>query len=230
MDGPARAGSIPPMSPLRPLLAALILLEVGCAGSRVTARGNPLPPPAQGRAGTRGPGAGPAPGSRAAAGRERTPARDAAVRRAVATAAGLVGRREIVVGAVRYGPGCGALVDAAYRAAGHRLASPSPGALYEDARRRRLARKGRPAVGDLAFLAERPGGAVAHVGLVESVGADGTVLVLHRTGRGVARLRVNLLSPGSLRDPAGRARNDVLVSGGERTPAGRLLVGFATVL
>ena len=156
---------------------------------------------------------------------------DQAVSRALDTARSLMGHREIVVAGVRYGDGCTDLVRAAFTEAGQ----PLPGAtdaraLLAAAKERGAARRFRPAPGDVVFLSDRPGGPPEHVGLVESVSAEGTALVLHRTEYGVLRLRVNGGSPWKLRGASGRALNDVLVVGGGRVPAGRLLVGYATLL
>jgi cell wall-associated NlpC family hydrolase len=153
------------------------------------------------------------------------------VRRAIETAAGLVGSRDIVVGGVRYGDACASLVRAALAEAG----SPAPeradaADLLALARQRGKVRRFAPAPGDLVFLADRPGGPAEHVGLVQSVSADGTALVLHHTERGVARLRVNGAQPWKARTDAGKALNDVLLVGAGRVTAGRLLVAYATVL
>ena len=158
--------------------------------------------------------------------------RDQAVRKAIEIAAALVGQREIVVEGVRWGDGCAALVRAAYAEAG----APLPGsaldapALHAFAKERARTRRGKPAAGDLVFLSDRPGGPPEHVGLVESVAADGTALVLHRTDHGVLRVRVNGAQPWKLKGDTGRAVNDVLVVGAGRVSAGRLLVAYATVL
>ncbi|BDG06659.1 CHAP domain-containing protein [Anaeromyxobacter oryzae] len=216
------------MSPPRTSLLALALLAAGCASGTRAARGNPLPPPAPARAGTRNPGAGPATGSRPV--QARAP-HDVAVRRALDTAAHLVGAREIVVGGVAYGDGCAALVRASLDAGGAPVAADADArALLALARTAGTLRRTRPAPGDLAFLAERPGGPAEHVGLVESVSPDGTALLLHRTERGVARIRVNAAQAWKTRAEGGRALNDLLVVGGGRLPAGRLLVGYATLL
>ena len=58
---------------------------------------------------------------------------------------------------------------------------------------------------------------------------DGTARVLHRTGRGVSRLRVNASHPWKLKGDDGRLLNDPLVSGGGRVPAGRLFVAWASL-
>ncbi|MGC3999005.1 MAG: hypothetical protein QM767_16800 [Anaeromyxobacter sp.] len=60
--------------------------------------------------------------------------------------------------------------------------------------------------------------------------SDGTALVIHRTERGVARLRVNAAQPWKLKTDGGRALNDLLVVGGGRLSAGRLFVAYATLL
>jgi hypothetical protein len=218
------------MSPLLSVLA-LGLLATACASGTYPVRRDPMPPPAPvSRAGAREPGAGPAPGlaARRVQGRHPPP-RDQAVRRAVETASALVGQRDIVVGGVRWGDGCVALVRAAFAAAGAPLPDGDARALLALASQRSGTRRRRPLPGDLVFLSDRPGGPAEHVGLVESV-SDGTALVLHRTEHGVLRLRVNGAQPWKLRADSGRALNDVLVVGAGRITAGRLLVAYATLL
>jgi cell wall-associated NlpC family hydrolase len=222
------------MPPLRSTLLALALAfaGAGCAARSRAVRHRALPPPAtESRAGAREPGAGPAPASPRRV-QARVAGRDAAVRRAIDAAQGLVGRREIVLSGVRYGDGCVALVRAALAEAGAPLparAADAP-ALLALARERGHVRRSRPAPGDIAFLADRPGGPAEHVGLVASVGEDGTALVLHHTERGVARLHLNAGQPWKARTEAGKALNDVLLVGAGRITAGRLLVAWATVL
>jgi cell wall-associated NlpC family hydrolase len=236
------------MSLPRSSLLALALVATGCAGGSRAVRATALPPPAtESPAGTRDPGAGPAPASPLArpsgaatpSGTATAPAprvearrlpRDAAVRQAIDTADALVGQREIVVAGVRWGDGCVALVRAAFAAAGAPLPDGDLAALLALARDRGGTRKWRAAAGDLVFLADRPGGPAAHVGLVASVAEDGTALVLHHTERGVARLRVNAANPWKARTESGKALNDVLLVGAGRVTAGRLLVGYATIL
>ncbi|HEY6100761.1 MAG TPA: CHAP domain-containing protein [Anaeromyxobacter sp.] len=220
------------MSRPRTLLLALALVAEGCAGKGRAVRSAGLPPPAtESRAGTRDPGAGPAPGTPRRP-QARAGPRELAVRRAIDAAEGLVGRRDIVLSGVRYGDGCAALVRAAFAEAGAPLpesARDAP-ALLALARARGAARRGRPAPGDLAFLAERPGGPAEHVGLVAAVADDGTVHLLHHTERGVARVRLNGGRPWTARTGTGKALNDVLLVGAGRVTAGRLLVAWATLL
>jgi hypothetical protein len=204
------------------LLIGLALLVTGCAGASASASRRPLPPPTgDGRAGAR-------------EARGAGPALAPDVQKAVDTAQSLVGQRAVVVGGRDYGSGCAALVRAAYDRAGHPLPSDARDAasLFSVARSRGSLREGiRSSPGDLIFLADRPGGPPAHVGLVAHVDPDGTALVLHRVARGVARLHVNLGYPSKVSDPAtGRRLNDTLVVGSTAQPAGSLVVGVAGLL
>jgi len=211
----------------RMLLAALALLS-GCA----TVRPHPLPPPAgERRAGPRQTrGAGPA---FALADQPNLPAD---VKTAIATALTLVGRRDIVVDGIDYGDDCAALVRASFARAGRPLPDAARDAQTIElvARVRGALRTGlRPSPGDLIFFSDLPGGAVAHVGLVARMDPDGTAMVLHRTARGVMRVRVNLGYAEQTNDPStGRRINDLLVASGatEGIPAGRLVTGFSRPL
>jgi cell wall-associated NlpC family hydrolase len=232
LDVRGRAATIGAMSSPRAKLLALALAAAGCAARGRVARDDALPPAsAQSRIGPREPVAAPAPAS-ARRVQARGPSRDVAVRRAIDAAQRLVGRREIVVSGVRYGDGCVALVRAAFAEAGAPLPASAADApsLLALARERGAVRRSRPAAGDLVFLADRPGGPAEHVGLVASVADDGTALVLHHTERGVVRLHLNAGQPWKARTEAGKAVNDVLLVGAGRITAGRLLVGWATLL
>lgn len=201
MDAPGAAGSIPPMALPRILCLVAAALATGCAAAP-----RPAPPAHQSNA--------------------------TAARRAVETARSLAGHKEIVVGGVRYGDGCAALVLAAYQEAGRKLPAGASDVktLHALARAEDSLRRARPAPGDLVFLSDRPGGKPEHVGLVEKVGEGGTVTMLHRSARGVVRMRVNGSQPWKARGDDGQILNDVLVVGGGRVPAGRLLVAYATLL
>jgi hypothetical protein len=160
------------------------------------------------------------------------PAGTAAAHRAIEAARSLAGQKEIVVGGVSYGDGCAALVLAAYQQAGRKLPAGAHDvkSLHALARAGSSLRRVQPAPGDLIFLSDRPGGQPEHVGLVERIAEGGTVTVLHRTSRGVVRMRVNGTQPWKARGDDGEILNDVLVVGGGRVPAGRLLVAYATLL
>ena len=208
------------------LLLALATGNLACTSSQAAAARRPLPPPAgDGRAGVRDErGTGPA----LASGLKPD------VRAAVDTAQSLVGRRDVVVDGRDYGAGCAALVRAAFDHAGKPLPADArtAAALLDLARGRNAMRTGiRCSPGDVVFLADRPGGAAAHVGLVTGVEPDGTAVVVHRLARGVAKMRVNLGYPGRVSDPAtGKRLNDTLQVGKSTAPAGSLVVGVATLL
>jgi hypothetical protein len=216
----------------RRLLLAGILAQFlgGCMHSRVTARPRPLPPPAdESRVGAREPRrADPvsvsAPGPRGSESRSD-------VKRAIEAASALVGQRDIVVAGVDYGDDCAALVRAAFDRAGRPLPATArdPASIHALASVRGLLRPGsRATAGDVVFLAERPGGPPAHVGIVERVDDGGRAIVLHRVARGVMRLRVSLTQPGQTTDATGKRLNDVLVIGSTPVSAGSLVVAFAS--
>jgi hypothetical protein len=215
------------------LLASLAIGSLACAGAGGAQSRRPLPPPAgDGRAGVRDDrGAGPALTSQA---KPADAPMKPDVRLAVDAAQSLVGRRDVVMDGRNYGAGCTALVRAAFDHAGKPLPSgaSSAGALLDVAKGRNALRTGiRFAPGDVLFLADKPGGSAAHVGLVARVDADGTALVLHRMARGVTRMRVNLSYPSRIADPAtGKRLNDTLQIGKSTAPAGSLVVGVATLL
>lgn len=215
------------MSPRRLPPSALALLLAGCVTAGATARPE-LPPPAREiRVGAREPGAGSVLPSTATP----RPAHEQAIRATIEAARGFLGQREISVDGKRYGDDCIALVRASFDHAGVPLpaSATTVQALHVVARERGLLRRGAPSPGDVIFLSDRPGGAPAHVGIVESVGDDGTALVLHRTGRGVARLRLNASHPWKLKGEKGRLLNDPLVTGAGRVPAGRLFLAWASL-
>jgi len=218
------------MSPRTLTPPALAVILTACATPGTTARPE-LPPPAREiRAGVRAPDAGSVPPSTSLP--VTHPPHEVAVRAAIEAARGFVGQREITLDGRRYGDDCVALVRAAFARAGVALptGATTVAGLHQSARARALLRRGAPVAGDVIFLADRPGGSPAHVGIVESVGADGTALVLHRTGRGVARFRVNASHPWKLRGEKGRLLNDPLVTGSGRVPAGRLFLAWASLV
>jgi hypothetical protein len=163
----------------------------------------------------------------------RKPPKDPGAR-AVAAAQALVGERDVVVDGVDYGAGCVALVRAALDAAGRPLprSARDAAALHALARARgALKPLVRAQPGDVVFLADRPGGAPEHVGLVSRVEIDGTAVVLHRTARGVVPLRLNGAFPDRRDAPeTSRRVNDALLVDGRAIPAGALALGVADLL
>jgi len=217
----------------------VVLALLGCATSPVRRHRHRLSPPArESRAGAPKRSAGPSPGvlaSHAARGSSLSAARARGdVFRAIEAASALVGRNTIVLDGVDYGPGCAALVLAAFAHAGH----PFPPEVHDAAGVHAfasyhcaLAAPRAPTAGDLVFLADRPGGLPAHVGLVTRADPDGTALVLHRLARGVERVRINLAYPEQSADPAtGRRINDLLIVKARAIPAGSLVVAISDLL
>ena len=153
---------------------------------------------------------------------------------ALTAVSSLVGRRSVVLDGVDYGSGCAAVARAAFARVGRALPAEvrDAAAIYALARGRGALTTSRtPVAGDLVFLADRPGGPAAHVGLVTRSQPDGTAVVLHRTRFGVLRLRVNLAYPSRPSDPAtGKHINDALLVGGQSEPAGKLVVGVSDLL
>jgi hypothetical protein len=167
---------------------------------------------------------------------------------AVQVAQGLLGKTKVVVDGRRYGDDCTGFVRALYEPLGvNLLAGGEPGdngvtAMWRFAARHgRIFEGGRPLPGDLVFFKEtydlnRDGqrnDGLTHVGLVEDVEADGTVLVIHRVARGVVRYHMNLASPTAQRAADGKRLNDWLrteAPGSRPGLTAELFAGFAAVL
>jgi len=168
--------------------------------------------------------------------------------RVIEAARALVGSRRVEVGGKRFADDCTGLVRGVYSALGVELMSAGEPqdngvtAIWRfTARHGRLYDGGRPVPGDLVFFKEtydlNRDGAVndglTHIGLVDDVEPDGTVLVIHRVARGVVRYRMNLSSPTVARTEGGKVLNDGLRmpgGGSARRLTGELFVSFGTLL
>ncbi len=167
---------------------------------------------------------------------------------AVGTAQALVGKNQVVVRGKRYGDDCTSFVQAIYEPLGLKLLTEAePGdngvtAMWRFAAHHgRIFEGGRPLPGDLVFFKEtydlnrdgQTNDGLTHIGLVEDVEADGTVLVIHRVARGVVRYRMNLSSPSQVRTATGKRLNDWLrteAPGSKPRLTAELFAGFATLL
>jgi len=167
---------------------------------------------------------------------------------AVGTAQALLGKSRVVVKGKTYGDDCTSFVRALFEPLGVNLLSEAaPGdngvtAMWRFASRHgRIFEGGRPLPGDLVFFKEtydlnrdgQTNDGLTHIGLVEDVEADGTVLVIHRVARGVVRYRMNLSTPTQLRTAAGKRLNDWLrteAPGSKPRLTSELFAGFATLL
>jgi cell wall-associated NlpC family hydrolase len=141
---------------------------------------------------------------------------------------------------------CSGLVRLAYHAVGIELLSQGslPGenavsAIYRRAQRSGALHKRNPSPGDVLFFREtydrnRDGqrnDGLTHVGVIESVERDGTVVFVHRGGSGVKRSRMNLRFAEQHRSKGGLVLNDYIrrAEEGERARlASELFVGYAS--
>ena len=140
---------------------------------------------------------------------------------------------------------CSGLVRLAYQAVGVELLSHGtrPGenaasAMYRRAQKAGALHRKRPQPGDIVFFREtydrnRDGlrnDGVTHVGVIESVTREGTVVFVHRGGQGVARARMNLRHP-KRGATGGHVFNDYLRRAEDGQGArltGELFVGYAS--
>ncbi len=167
---------------------------------------------------------------------------------ALDAARNLVGKRQIAVGARRFGDDCTGLVRAVYSQAGVDLMADGAGgdngvtAIWRFASRHgRIFEVGRPLPGDLVFFRDtydlnrdgRTNDGLTHVGVVDDVEADGTVVVIHRVASGVVRYRMNLEHRDQPTDHDGHRWNDWLraeQAGARPRLTGQLFAGYATLL
>jgi hypothetical protein len=233
------------------LLAGLVVMT-GCAtgrppGGRVLAssyRYNPLTPAAAPRA----PLSVAAPSSPPRK-QVRPPPPAASREEVLAAARGLVGSRKVKLAGRTWPDDCTGFVEAVYARAGVSLRGAGVAgdngvtALYRHARAQgRVFTRGQPRPGDLVFFREthdrnrdgRRNDGLTHVGLVDEVERDGTVVVIHRVKRGVVRYRMNLARPSLRRDPrTGVVLNDMLrTPGAGKVPVltGQLFAAYGSVL
>jgi len=234
---------------LRKLLLPLMLVVLGAAPA-VAATREPVKPAAKSKkaaASTRTPprprGSTPAVAKATPAKKKRPPAPLPKGRRVATRAGKLVGAS---LTAYRVPDDCSGLVRAAYQAVGVELLSHGtlPGENAVSAIHRRAQRAGAlhqrtPKPGDIVFFREtydrnRDGernDGLTHVGVIESVEPDGTVVFVHRGGSGVKRSRMNLRFP-EQRGKGGHVWNDYIrrAEGGERAQlASELFSGYASV-
>nr|WCO03966.1 C40 family peptidase [Cystobacter sp.] len=233
------------------LLAGLVVMT-GCAtgmpmGGRVIAssyRYSPLTPAAAPRAPLSEPAPSPAPQKK----KVRPPPPNAR-ENVLAAARGLVGSSKVKLSGRTWPDDCTGFVEAVYAKAGISFRGSNVArdngvtAMYRYARTHgRVYTRGRPKPGDLVFFREtydqnrdgRRNDGLTHVGVVDEVERDGTVVVIHRVKRGVVRYRMNLAKPSLRRDPrTGEVLNDMLrAPGAGKAPVltGQLFAAYGSVL
>jgi hypothetical protein len=167
----------------------------------------------------------------------------------LAAARGLVGSSKVRLAGRTWPDDCTGFVEAVYARAGVSFRGAGVAgdngvtAMYRYARSHgRVYTKGQPKPGDLVFFREtydqnrdgRRNDGLTHVGVVDEIEGDGTVVVIHRVKRGVVRYRMNLAKPSLRRDPrTGEVLNDMLrAPGAGKMPVltGQLFASYGSVL
>lgn len=160
----------------------------------------------------------------------------------------VVGQRKVVVDGKSFRMDCSGVTRAIYARAGYPLGGTAANVFENDTsilfrlvRDNGSLRRSDPLPGDLVFFDDthdRNGDglrndALTHVGVVERVLPNGTVIFVHRVGAGILRYRMNLSAPTTRRDAEGKTLNHYLrrAHGGEsaKTTA-QLFAGFGTVI
>ena len=169
------------------------------------------------------------------------------------TAVGLVGRSRIEVGGRRYAPDCSGFVRGVYATQrvdlydglGDLDGGNGVGRIYTHVVEHGRIHYG-PTVfpGDLVFFHNTwdfnrdglPNDPLTHVGIVETVERDGTVVFVSWVSAGVERYRMNLRQPGIHKTAEGRVLNDHMRRKGAGDPevtrylTGQLFAAFGTLL
>lgn len=168
-----------------------------------------------------------------------------ALRQRIAAAAAVsVGDAPLVVGGVRYRFDCSGVTAGIYAKAGVLIVKEgalSSKALFALVDAEGALHRDRPLPGDLVFFDntwdENKNGRVdddplSHVGVVEQVLPDGTVVFVHRIGKVVVRWHMNLQRPHDRVDEKGAVLNHWLRAARGRQPAAttaELFVSFGTL-
>lgn len=166
--------------------------------------------------------------------------------RLAAAADSVVGTDAIVVGGVRYRFDCSGVASGIYAKGGVPvIADDASGGLdvhglYALVQRTGSLRKSDPLPGDFVFFDDtydangngRVDDPLSHVGVVEQVDDDGTVVFVHRIGRRIIKQRLNLRQPTVRHDKSGKALNHYLRAASGALPAkttAELFVAFGSL-
>jgi peptidoglycan DL-endopeptidase CwlO len=175
-----------------------------------------------------------------------------AIDRVLAASRGLVGATRVEVDGVAFRFDCSGFVRGVFSTVGLdllELSSELPGANGVALIHTWVARHGEnharasPSPGDIVYFDDtydrnrdgRLGDVLTHVGVVDGVEDDGTVLVIHHSSRGIVRDPMNVARPDERTDERGRTINALIRSKAPRDPpgtrylAGALFAGYGTV-
>jgi hypothetical protein len=163
----------------------------------------------------------------------------------IAKAAGAkVGARSVNAPGQRFNEDCSGLTRAVFSAHGIDLfaAGVLPNengvsAIYRFVARHGRLHEGRPAPGDLVFFRNtadinrdgRENDGLTHIGIVEELEPDDTVLVVHRNSKGIVRERMNLTEPERHRDSSGSVLNHWLRGNPRPRLMGELFEAYGTL-
>jgi len=154
-----------------------------------------------------------------------------------------VGSSRLICNGTSYRYDCSGLVMAAHARAGLPVVG-NTAAFFEQAKSEGVLHKRKtPRIGDLAFFDnthDRNGNGrlddrLTHVAVVTAIDGKGTITMVHKSGKGVLELRMNLRSPDVHTSEDGALYNDYLRrrssrdSARTRYLAGELWVGFASL-
>lgn len=155
-----------------------------------------------------------------------------------------VGRKPIVVAGVRYRMDCSGVASGIYARAGFPVdvsgRAPDTRTLFAIVDEKGSIRRNNPLPGDLVFFDDtydsngngRRDDPLSHVGVVERVEDDGTVVFVHRVGARIIRSRLNVANPHARHDDKGRPLNHYLRAAHGATPArttGELFVAYGSL-
>ena len=166
--------------------------------------------------------------------------------RVALAASKVVGKNRVVANDLAFRADCSGTARGIYAKAGFDLKSESHQEMNDVARLHALVkeqgslRNHAPRIGDLIFFDNtydknhdgKLNDKLSHIGVVEKIEPDGTILFVHRIHTGIVRFRMNLQSPKALRNKKGERQNHRLVRARDGAPAktaAELFSGFGTL-
>ena len=165
------------------------------------------------------------------------------------SATAMVGQRQVHVNGKAYRRDCSGVVRGIYAHAGLPLGgnplTPNENdvsIIYRWVEENGSVRKSHPLPGDLVFFDdtydrngdERENDPLSHIGVVEDILSDGTVVFVHHVSGGILRYRMNLRNPTTTTEEStGKRRNHILRRGSQHIDSAttaELFVGYGTVI
>ena len=173
-----------------------------------------------------------------------------ALREKIAMIAGeSVGKKPVVVNGVTFRRDCSGTVRGIYAKAGFPIGNldviagegGDTRSIFEIVRKRGSLRRTNPLVGDMVFFSNtydknrngKVDDPLTHIGIVEEIESDGTVVIVHHIGRSIVRYHMNLEHPHQRVDDDGHVLNHDLSVRRRGTPGmttGELFVAYGTLV